>query len=141
MCEVGYNANHIEDEGSDNDEGDSDGYVSAGMRGFTLCLCVGVAGVVRGGGYNANHIEYGLVIIMMMVIVMAMLHSVVVCEVVYNANHIEDVGSDNDECDSDVYLCKCWAEGLHSVIVCRGDHNAAEQESHNPTQKTSSLFP
>ena len=40
VCEVGYNANHIEDEGSDNDEGDSDGYVSAGLRGFTFCLCV-----------------------------------------------------------------------------------------------------
>ena len=44
--------------------------------------------MVRGGGYNANHIEYGLVI-MIKVIVMAMLHSVIVYEVRYNASHIE----------------------------------------------------
>ena len=48
VCEVGYNANHIEDEGSEIYVDDRDGYVSAGLRGFTLSLCVGVAGVVRG---------------------------------------------------------------------------------------------
>ena len=36
---------------------------------------------------------------MMMVIVMAMLHSVIDCEVGYNTNHIKDVGSDNDNGD------------------------------------------
>ena len=40
VCEVVYNANHIQVVGSDNDEGDSDGCVSAGLRGFTLSLCV-----------------------------------------------------------------------------------------------------
>ena len=38
MFEVGYNANHIEDEGSNNDDGDNDGYQMAGLRDFTLSL-------------------------------------------------------------------------------------------------------
>ena len=48
------------------------------------------------------------VVIMMKVIVMAMLHSVVVCEVGYNANHIEDEGSNNDDGDSDGYASLCY---------------------------------
>ena len=47
-----HNANHIEDECSNNDEGDNDGYVSAGLREFTLslslylCVCLGVGGIM-----------------------------------------------------------------------------------------------